>query len=180
MSSRYGLFDRIALLLSEGRPAYHHARFPYAHGFTRRRMQFFGTLTNTTNADLFLNADNFNLAELDPSTIDDSPFFANAPIFLGPGSSTGDIGLFNIAIPDPFATGNFGGTFELLGGVDGDAQDIIGSADFTVQVQQSTTVPEPSSAVLLSGSLFLLLVAKQIIVIAKKRSSVAPIAGKGR
>ena len=116
-----------------------------------------------TSANLYLNADNFNIAGLDPGAIDDSPFFANAPIFLGPGSSTDDIGLFNITIPDPFATGDYEGTFQVLGGVDGNAQDIIGSADFTVQVQQPTAVPEPSSAVLLSASLFLLLVAKQII-----------------
>src|SRR5271170_6424967 len=68
-------------------------------------LQFFGTLTNTTNADLFLNADNFNLAGFDPSVIDDSPFFANAPLFLGPNGSTGDIGLFDITIPNAFAIG---------------------------------------------------------------------------
>lgn len=105
-------------------------------------LQFLGALTNTTNANLFLNADNFNLAGFDPSAIDDSPFFADAPLFLGPNGSTGDISLFDIAIPTLFATGNHGGTFQVLGGVDGDAQDVIGSVDFTVTVQQSA-VPEP-------------------------------------
>ncbi len=126
-------------------------------------LQFFGTLTNTTSANLYLNADNFNLAGFGPSAVDDSPFFTNAPLFLGPDASTGDIGLFNITIPDPFVTGNYGGTFQVLGGADGNAQDVIGSADFTVQVQQPAAVPEPSLAVLLSGALLLLLVAKQVM-----------------
>jgi hypothetical protein len=107
-------------------------------------LQFFGTLTNTTSANLYLNADNLNLAGFDPSAIDDSPFFANAPLFLGPGASTGDISLFNITIPNPFATGNYGGTFQVLGGMDSNAQDVIGSADFTVQVQQHSAIPEPA------------------------------------
>lgn len=135
---------------------------PTLNGSPGDVLQFFGTLTNTTAADLYLNADNINLAGFDPSAIDDSPFFANTPLFLVPGGSTGDIRLFDITIPNPFATGNYGGTFQVLGGVDGNAQDIIGSAYFTVQVQQSAAVPEPSSAVLLSsGALLLLLVAKQ-------------------
>lgn len=55
------------------------------------------------------------------------------------------------------------GTFQVLGGVDGNAQDIIGSAGFTVHVQQPATVPAPSSAVLLSGGLMLLMVARQLM-----------------
>ena len=125
-------------------------------------LQFFGTLSNTTGTDLFLNADNFNLAAFDPSAIDDSLFFTNAPLFLGANGSTGDIGLFNITIPNPFFTGGYGGVFQVLGGSDGNVQDVIGSASFTVQVQQTTTVPESSSVPLLSFVLLALVLVRRI------------------
>jgi hypothetical protein len=120
-------------------------------------LEFSGTLTNTASSNLYLNADNFNLAGFEPSAINDSPFFTNAPLFLGgPDGSTGDIGLFNITIPVPFVTGNYGGALQVLGGVDVNAQDVVGSADFTVQVQQPAVVPEPASFVTLSLALLLL------------------------
>jgi hypothetical protein len=123
-------------------------------------VEFFGTLDNTTDADLFLNADNFNLSAFDPSSIDDGPFFANTPTgFLDPDASTGDIGLFNITIPDSFDAGNYDGTFQVLGGATGDDQTIIGSADFTVQV-----TPEPASGVLLLTALIVLVLIKGIAV----------------
>ena len=117
-------------------------------------LQFSGTLTNTTGADLYLNADSFTLAGFDPSAIDDSPFFTNAPLFLSAGASTGDIGLFNITIPSVFATNSYVGSFEILGGATANDQTIIGSVDFTVQVQPAG-VPEPSasSLMLLGGAL---------------------------
>jgi hypothetical protein len=108
-------------------------------------LQFYGTLTNTTNADVFLNADNLNLTGFDPSAIDDSPFFTNAPLFLDPNGATGNIELFDVTIPDPFAAGGYDGMFEVLGGADGNAQDTLGSASFTVQVELGAAVPEPSS-----------------------------------
>ena len=107
-------------------------------------VQFFGTLTNTTGADLYLNADNFDLAGFDPSAIDDSPFFTNAPFFLGSGGTSGDIGLFNVTIPNGFGGGNYAGSFEILGGATSDDQSTIGTVDFVVQVP-SSAVPEPSS-----------------------------------
>jgi hypothetical protein len=107
-------------------------------------LAFFGTLTNTTDSDVFLNADNFNLSGLPPSSIDDSPFFANTPSgVLGPLGSTGQIELFDITIPSPFAGGVYEGTFQILGGPTAADQIIIGSADFTAQVM--TVAPEPSS-----------------------------------
>ena len=105
-------------------------------------VQFFGTLTNTTGADLYLNADNFGLAGFDPSAIDDSPFFTNAPLFLGPAGTSGDIGLFNVTIPNGFGGGSYSGSFEILGGATSDGQNTIGTVDFVVQV---SAVPEPSS-----------------------------------
>jgi hypothetical protein len=124
-------------------------------------LKFSGTLTNTTSSNLSLNADNFNLAGFDPSAIDDSPFFTNVPLFLGPNGSTGDIGLFDLAIPIMFASGNYEGVFQVLGGVDSDAQDIIGSVDFTATVQQSA-VPEPALRITLLLALTLLMFTRRI------------------
>lgn len=121
-------------------------------------LQFFGTITNTTGATVFLNADNFNLTGFDPSALDDTPFFINAPLSLAAFGSTADIELFDVTIPNPFAAGDYGGTFQILGGADGSAQDIVATAFFTVQV----ATPEPSSAALLSGALLFLLAAKRI------------------
>jgi hypothetical protein len=122
-------------------------------------VQFFGTLTNTTGQDLFLNADNLNLAGFDPSSIDDGPFFANTPSgFLGPNESTGDIGLFNITIPDPFPGGDYAGLFQVVGGATGGDQDTVGGAEFTVHVQSQTSpVPEPGYSLLLVPALALLM-----------------------
>ena len=121
-------------------------------------LQFSGTITNTTNATVFLNADGFNLTGLDSSAIDDTPFFVNAPLFLDPNASTANIGLINISIPLGFTLGNYGGTFQIFGGATADDQTLIGSVDFTAQVQAASGVPEPSSFSLLalSGTLLTL------------------------
>lgn len=140
-------------------------------GLPGNTLQFFGTLVNTTGANLYLNADNFNLPGFDPSAIDDSPFFANAPLFLAPGANTGAIGLFNITIPNPFATNSYPGTFQVLGGATGDDQTIIGTAQFTVKVQTTSTVPEPSSLSMLATILLLFFSGRQVFT---KLSSCRP------
>ena len=116
-------------------------------------------LTNTTAANLFLNADSFNLATIPPSAIDDSPFFTNAPLFLGPNAATGTIGLFNITIPNGTPLGDYLGTFQVLGGPASNDQTLIGSAGFTVHVQAPSGIPEPSSLsmVALAGALLVVL-----------------------
>ena len=125
---------------------------PTLSGSAGDTLQFFGTLTNTTADTVFLNDVNFNLASIPLSSIDNSPFFTNAPVSLDAagsldgGFTSGDIQLFNIAIPDPFTPGNYSGTFQVLGGADGGSQDIVGTADFTVQVLGPVSgVPEPAS-----------------------------------
>jgi hypothetical protein len=115
---------------------------------------FDGILTNTGTDTVFLNTDNLNLAGFPLSSLDGSPFF-NEPVSLGGGGGTSDMELFDITIPDPFTPGSYDGTFQVLGGVDGSAQDILGTADFAVQVLGPTSgVPEPRSVVLL-GAAFL-------------------------
>ncbi|HTC35246.1 MAG TPA: PEP-CTERM sorting domain-containing protein [Bryobacteraceae bacterium] len=133
---------------------------PTLSGSAGDTLQFFGTLTNTTSDTVFLNDDNFNLASIPLGSIDDSPFFANAPLSLDAagsldgGFTSGDIELFDVTIPDPFPPGNYDGTFQVLGGADGGSQDIVGTADFTVQVLGPVSgVPEPGSLGLMAAAL---------------------------
>ncbi len=128
---------------------------PALSGSPGDELQIFGTLTNTSADPVYLNADNFNLVGFDLSSIDDSPFWNNAPPSLDGGGTSGDIELLDISIPGSFTPGSYDGTFQVLGGVDGNAQDILGTANFTAQVTGPTSaVPEPSSVVLL-GAAFL-------------------------
>jgi hypothetical protein len=133
-------------------------------------LQFFGTITYpaASGPTVYLNADSFSLTGFDVTAITD--LFANSPVSLDAGGSSGDIELFDITIPNPFTdscvgSADCGGTYNILGGADGGAgtaQDVIGTANFTVDVQQPSGVPEPSSAVMLSSTLLLLLVARRI------------------
>jgi hypothetical protein len=121
---------------------------PELYGMPGDVLAFSGTLTNTTDADVWLNADNYNLPTgFGPGTIDDSPFFDNTPSgYLAANGTSGDIGLFNITIPSPLADGDYGGTFTILGGADIESQDVLASVDFTVGVrQEANSVPEPGT-----------------------------------
>jgi len=117
-------------------------------------LQFFGTITNDTDSTLYLNSDDLTLAGLSLTTIDQ--FFSTVPLSLAPegqaGDSSGDIELFDVNVDDPLldAAGGYSGTYTLFGGGDGNAQDNLGSVDFSVTTLSS--VPEPSAIYLvLSG-----------------------------
>jgi len=109
---------------------------------------FSGTLSNTSSSTVFLNSAGINLSGgFTPADEHTGPFFVNAPLFLNAAGSTPAIGLFTVDIPDSFAKGPYLGTFSILGGANGNAQDIVGSVNFTVQVV--SPVPEPNSSILL-------------------------------
>jgi hypothetical protein len=120
-------------------------------GVAGQTLQFFGTITNTTSDIVFLNSDDLNPTGL--SITSNDLFFANVPLFLAPsgqaGDSSGDIELFDLTLSAPLrdAATTFPGTYTLLGGADSNAQDILGSASFSV------TTPEPSTVYLLLGTL---------------------------
>jgi hypothetical protein len=95
----------------------------------------------SNGAAVFLNGDSFNVTA--PITLDDTDFFTNFPLSLAPGTSfTGD--LFVVTAPPGSPFGTFLGTFTLLGGANGNADDPLGTVNFSV-----VTTPEPSSIVLM-------------------------------
>ena len=115
-------------------------------------VQFFGTITNLTDATVYLNNDDINLYGLSLATNDQ--FFNTVPISLAPGGSSGDIDLFDVAVSAPLldAPGTFTGDYTLFGGADGNAQDSLGSTGISVTTKAPT--PEPSTVyLLLTGTL---------------------------
>ncbi len=117
-------------------------------------LYFTGTLSNMTADTVFLNSDSptFN----GPGTIDDTPFFNNAPASLDPmgtmdanGNPTDTYNgpFFDITLNANAAPGTYNGTFTILGGVDGNATDTVATQDFSVTVLPVAAVPEASSVV---------------------------------
>jgi hypothetical protein len=120
-------------------------------GMPGQTLRLFGTITNSSANTVFLNSDDLNPTGLSLTAND---LFANTPLSLAPsgqpGDSSGDIELFDIAVSAPLldATGTYPGTYTLLGGADGNAQDNLGSAGFSV----TTATPEPSTFYLLMAA----------------------------
>ena len=91
--------------------------------------------------------------------MDLTPFFSG-PISLDPAQSSGLIDLFTVEIPAGTQPGSYAGSFTVLGGLNGDAQDIVGSAAFSVTVRnQPASVPEPVTWALTGAALLAALVA---------------------
>jgi hypothetical protein len=123
-------------------------------------VEFFGTITNDTTNTIYLNSDDLNLAGLSFTTTDQ--FFSNVPISLAPsgqaGDSSGDIELFDVTANNPLldAAEGYSGTYTLLGGTDGNAQDNLGSQDFSVT--SLAPVPEPPTIYLLLAGVLVTIV----------------------
>ena len=123
-------------------------------------LQFFGTLTNTGADTVFLNGDDINLSGFPASAITD--LFGNTPVSLNSGANSGDIELFDVTIPTGFPGSTNPGNYTLTGGGNSD-QNIIGTADFTVNVTGVSTVPEPSYRLFLILGIALFAATRKIV-----------------
>ena len=108
---------------------------------------FDATVLNPSTTDtIYLNGD----ASTTPSpylSVNDAPFFANAPLLLGPGASTGPFELFEVDLGASAPVGTYAkNTFSILGGADGgtfaDFSD-ISDAQFSVTVSSADVAAAP-------------------------------------
>jgi hypothetical protein len=119
-------------------------------------VQFFGSIYNPSTMDrIYLNSDS-STTDSSGVTVDDTPFFANAPYFLDPGASSGDFEIFDVDLATGLAPGVYTGVFSIYGGADGGADtanDDLADVDFSVQVTSTVPTPEPTSILLLFAGL---------------------------
>lgn len=99
-------------------------------------------LTNV--AAVFLNADSTTIDY--PLTLNDSGFFNSFPLSLNPGGSFTGV-LFTVNVPtDVTLLNTYNGYFEIDGGANGNAGNLLASVNF--QIEAEPPVPEPSTAIL--------------------------------
>jgi hypothetical protein len=112
-------------------------------------VEFTGTITATTtnSAIIYLNGDSLNVPS--PLSGDDSPFINNfilGNFALNPGDSFSGA-FFEITVPLSAGPGDYAGSFDVLGGSDLNALNVLAA------VQYDVNVPEPGSIVLLGAGL---------------------------
>ena len=123
---------------------------PVQSGASGSTVSFTATVSapSTNGATVFLNSDSFNLDE--PLTLDDDGFFFDFPLSLNAGDSFTGV-LFTVNLPGNVAAGSYDGSFEILGGADGGALDLLDTVTF--EVNTPSAVPEPSTLLLLATGL---------------------------
>jgi hypothetical protein len=116
-------------------------------------LTFSGTIENTGSDPLYINGIGVTgLGGIPPDNIDYTDFIVEGPIdSIDGGGSFGPFDFFTVTIPNPFSAGDLDGTVNFEGGSTTDDQELLGSADFGVQVTEGSpaTVPEPASIWLL-------------------------------
>jgi len=110
------------------------------------------TAPGTNGGAIYLNGDNFD-SLASPLTSNDDGFLLGFPLSLDPGESFAGL-LFTITLPPGINAGPYLGSFAILGGTDGSAQDELAQVNFTVNATDGTSaVPEPDSLMLLATGL---------------------------
>jgi hypothetical protein len=109
-------------------------------------LSYSATIQNDLTGTVFLNGDGINLFA-SGVVADDTPFLFNAPLSLGPGAMwSGEVFTLTIGATTPFLT--YDGFFDIFGGPDPTALDVIGSGPFQLVVR-GQGVPEPSNDLVL-------------------------------
>ena len=114
---------------------------------------FSGSLANGGAPGRFINSTSItlNVAGL---TTDDSAFFTNVPAFLNPGQNSGPLeAFFDVVASLTAVPGSYTGTFSVLGGSDVEAQNLLATQDFVINVVGADAIPEPATMVLLATGL---------------------------
>ena len=110
---------------------------------------FSGSIANSSGAAVFLNGDALNITA--PLTADDTKFFLNSPLSIGPGATTPIFQIFDVTVPSGAPFGLYPGRFDILGGSTPNVLGNVGTATFAVNV-----VPEPATVyMLLAAAIFL-------------------------
>lgn len=116
----------------------------------------YGTVSNSGSSTLFLNGESFTLGSSSLQNGDVTDFFLNAPFFLVPDSNSGSIALFQFKIapgtPGGIYTGNF---LDILGGAGVFDQNVLATANFSIDVKSSTVREPGDSAMLMLGLVIL-------------------------
>jgi hypothetical protein len=115
---------------------------------------FDATLSNRSSTDtIFLNGDSSITSSL-LLTVDDTPFLTNFPLSLDPSEVSGPYALFNVIIDPSTPAGSYDfNSFSILGGLDGNTFDTIGTADFSLTVASTVPITEPGTLVLVFSGL---------------------------
>jgi len=103
---------------------------------------FVATIDNTGPGTVFLNSDSLNFSGSNTS-FTKTDEFNNTPFFLLGNTSFSNVELFTIQVNAPFTDplGAYPGNYTLIGGVDGNASDVLAQANFTL-----VATPEPATA----------------------------------
>jgi hypothetical protein len=110
---------------------------------------FSGTIYNNIDGVVDLNAPDLNLTG--SGLVTDGSLFFSGPVSVDALGKTDDFDLFSVVVTIPYLDppGQYSGTFAVLGGVEGPlgydptTQNLLGQADFTVNV-----TPEPATSLL--------------------------------
>ena len=106
---------------------------------------FFGTLSNGGPPTTFLNGLSFSFASGAPGSItfDDAAFFA-LPASLIAGGSTGLVAFFDAVVSALVPPGVYVGTVSVLGGDNANADDILGTQEFSITVRPGARTRFPN------------------------------------